>query len=104
MVMDRGRKRSVAYVSNRQERSGGVRTWEELADTGERQTVARSHKCTRRREGKVGRKRHIYWTSAAGGVVRCGSTKRIHQRGIIGGARGIRGELKHSTGNEERPA
>ena len=59
----------------------------------------------------MGRKRHIYRTSAAGGgVVRCGSTGQIHQeetarRGLP--ARGIRGELRTQhryNGNEGRPA
>ena len=71
----------MAYVSKRWEGDRWVRTWEELTDTREGLTAAggrRSHKCTRGREDKVGRKRHIYyWTLVAGGVVKCGSTKRF---------------------------
>ena len=73
--------------------TGGIgQTWEELAHTGEGLDRARSHKCTRSRENKVRRKRHIYClTSGAGGVVKCGSTKPIHQRDAVG-ARSLSGQ------------
>lgn len=79
--------------------SARVRTWEELTDTGKGLSGAGevgSHKCTRGREDKVRRKRHIYCrTLSAGGVVRCGSTKAIHKRKTAGkkivGAVDIRG-------------
>jgi hypothetical protein len=99
------RKGLREHVSNRRERGGGRRTWEELADTGERLTVAGEtggHECAGRREGKVGRKRHIYQTSVAGGVGRCGSSEFIKERR---GARGLwrykNGKPGHSTGGRQ---
>lgn len=91
--MGRG-KRSVAGVSERREGSGGIRTWEELADTGERLTVeggVRRHQFTVRKEDNVGRKRHIYWTSVAGGVVNCRSTQGLHEMAerVLSGHEGI---------------